>query len=264
MVANMDMSLEDIIKEKKIKPGMRRGGRGGANKTGNRGAGRSPGGRRGGGGAARGGAGGRGARRGNRGPFQGNRNNFGGARGGNVDGRWNHDMFQGGAGGGGAPRQSGPAKLSIDNLDFGVTDSDINELFSEFGPIRAAAVHYDRTGRSMGKAHVTFERMADAVKAVKQYNNVHLDARPMKITIEGQGGASIQQRTSQPVVKRLQQGARPIQGGRGGGARRGGAGAGGARGRGRGGRGGRQPRPKPPTAEELDAELDAYVNEVNK
>lgn len=46
---------------------------------------------------------------------------------GNVEGRWNHDMYQGGGGGGGGRiQQSGPAKLLISNLDFGVSDSDIH------------------------------------------------------------------------------------------------------------------------------------------
>lgn len=253
MVNKMDMSLDDIIKANKIKGGLRRGG-GGAG--------------RGGRGRGRGLRRGFGTGRGRPGPVQrpagGNRNTFG--QRGNVDGRWSHDMYQGGGGGGGGGmrQMSGPAKLLISNLDFGVSDSDIHELFGEFGAMRNAAVHYDRSGRSLGTAHVVFERHADANKAIKQYNGVLLDGRAMNITLEG-GSTGGRITSSVPPVKRLQGGPKPVGGGYGGRGTRGMRGsARGSRG-GRGGRGfGRGARTKVPTAEELDAELDAYVNQVNK
>lgn len=271
MVDKIEMSLDDIIKS-------------------NRGQNRRPqGANRGGGPNRRGGAANRGAQRqgGRRVQSSSPRKPGGGGvvlkgRGaggiqkakfsrGDVNSAWKHDMYDGPKRGG-ILKTSDSAKLLVSNLDYGVSDSDIRELFTEFGPLKKAAVHYDRSGRSLGTADVVFERRSDALKAIKQYNGVPLDGRPMNIQfltdaasitrpIRNTGGSGIS-----PQRRRPQVGGGNRRGAPGGGNRRGGPPnrnrAGGAGGSGGGAAGGRNSKKTAPTAEELDAELDAYVNDM--
>ncbi|XP_035228967.1 THO complex subunit 4-A-like [Stegodyphus dumicola] len=224
MSDKLDMSLDDIIKQSKGQFRLR--GRGGGR--------------------------GRGSRGRTRGSFAGNpirpRTNRGRSRPlpysrpKEIPDRWQHDLFDGGVSQR-AGLTTGVTKLLVSNLDYGVSDGDIKELFAEFGPLRKAAVHYDRSGRSLGTADVIFERRLDAVKAMKQYNGVPLDGRPMNIQIASSTIPSPNRGRSGNSQRNFNRGRQ----------------SGSSRGR-QGGRGG-APR-KVPTAEELDAELDAYVNKM--
>ncbi|XP_034747216.1 THO complex subunit 4-like [Etheostoma cragini] len=252
MADKMSMSLDDIIK---------------LNKKG--GSGRSGGSSRTGGSSGRAGGSSR--------PMRSRQNNFNRERNNRstpytrpreLPDKWQHDMFEEHTGGRrgqspGAERsvESSSGKLLVSNLDFGVSDSDIKELFAEFGTLQKASVHYDRSGRSKGTADVHFETKAEALKAMKHYNGVPLDGRPMKIQqvssdVDTESRPSTQSsnrgfdrsRLGQPKVERNEWS-------KGGdrGERRQGGGRGGFRGRGRGG--GNRPQL---SAEELDAQLDAY------
>nr|XP_017104316.2 THO complex subunit 4 [Drosophila bipectinata] len=275
MVDKIEMSLDDIIKSNRTqkKPqGGRGGGPGGA---------RRPGGpQRFAGGARRGGAGGSPRKpapasgSGGGGVLKGRRP--GGRPGavqkskfprGDVNSAWKHDMYDGPKRG--APG-TGPTRLIVGNLDYGVSNTDIKELFNDFGPMKKAAVHYDRSGRSLGTADVIFERRGDALKAIKQYHGVPLDGRPMTIQLAVSDVASLSRPVAAADVKRRVGGAASTSfkrgGGQAGGASRRGSfkrpGAGAGKAAGGGGGGQRRERKAAPTAEELDAELDSYINDM--
>uniref|UniRef100_A0A5B7AAH8 Putative THO complex subunit 4A n=1 Tax=Davidia involucrata TaxID=16924 RepID=A0A5B7AAH8_DAVIN len=184
---------------------------------------------------------------------------------------WKHDMFAvdqamaypGQVGGRASSIETG-TKLYVSNLEYGVSNEDLKELFSEVGDLKRFSIHYDRSGRSKGTAEVVFSRRQDGLSAVKRYNNVQLDGKPMKIEIVGTNIVT-------PAVPQPADGTFgningvPRSGQRRGGAlgrTRGGGGSGGGRGleRGRGqGRGGRGEKV---SAEDLDADLEKYHSEA--
>ncbi|XP_016987865.1 aly/REF export factor 2 [Drosophila rhopaloa] len=74
-----------------------------------------------------------------------------------------------------------PTRLMVCNLDFSVSDMDIIELFSDIGALQKANVHYNSFGRSLGTAEVVFKYRNHAMKAIRQFQGVRLDGRPMTI-----------------------------------------------------------------------------------
>lgn len=75
------------------------------------------------------------------------------------------------------------SKIIISNLYYGVTESDLEDLFTDCGTIKKLCIHYDSNGKSRGTGNVTFYRKCDAIKAFKKYNRVQLDGRAMNIKI---------------------------------------------------------------------------------
>ncbi|KAI4349286.1 hypothetical protein L6164_009895 [Bauhinia variegata] len=174
---------------------------------------------------------------------------------------WQHDMFMEDAAAFSphAARFSSNSneagiKVLISNLDYGVSDEDIKELFSEAGDVKRYAVHYDRSGRSKGTAEVVYSRRVDALQAVKKYNNVQLDGKPMKVEIVGQRNIPFQTPAHGPATNAMYDSGVRISGQ----ARTGAAGQPRGSGRGRRGRGGNRNHAEKVSAEDLDADLDKY------
>ncbi|CAM9800733.1 unnamed protein product, partial [Heterosigma akashiwo] len=93
-------------------------------------------------------------------------------------------LVVGGGGGGNAG-----TTVEVSNLNYDIMSEDINELFATCGPLLSAEVDYDASGRSEGGATVVFQRRADALEAVKKFNNRTLDGTAMTVKI-AQGGTA--------------------------------------------------------------------------
>lgn len=189
------------------------------------------------------------------------------------------------------PVKTGPIKIHVSNLELAVTKLDMQELFQEFGKLGKINMHFNENGRSQGTCDVTFARRADGIRAMKKYDGVPLDGRPMKIKAIGEDltpakpQATLATRLGRkPNTMQVRAPPRGQGRGRGGAPSRGrggrnapnnrtvgkarqGApirqqrGRGGPRGRGRGGRnaGPRKQPEKQLTEEDLDKQLDAYL-----
>ena len=110
-------------------------------------------------------------------------------------------------------------KLYVGNLAYGVTDSDLHQMFNQHGNVRSAQVIMDRdTGRSKGFGFVEMGSDQEAQAAIAALNGKEVDGRALTVNE-----------------------ARPKpEGGGGGGGRGGYGGGGGGRGGGGGGGGGRR------------------------
>jgi ATP-dependent DNA helicase RecG len=74
------------------------------------------------------------------------------------------------------------AKVFVGNIDYASSESDIEELFTQFGEISDVHIHKDRTtGRSRGSAVVEFERSDALIKVLKSISPILLDGRKLNV-----------------------------------------------------------------------------------
>jgi len=73
--------------------------------------------------------------------------------------------------------------IFIAGLSYNITDSDLSDLFGEYGNIASAKVIMDRdSGRSKGYGFVEIEDEDSAKKAIEELNGAEYDGRVITVT----------------------------------------------------------------------------------
>ena len=73
-------------------------------------------------------------------------------------------------------------KLYVGNLAFGVSDSDLQQMFGAHGTVQSAQVIMDRdTGRSKGFGFVEMGSDQEAQAAIQALNGKEADGRALKV-----------------------------------------------------------------------------------
>ena len=75
-----------------------------------------------------------------------------------------------------------PSKVFVGNLDFNTTKTEVQDLFTQVGPVRDVFLPMDReSGRPRGFAFVEYESDADAASAIEKFNGYQLGGRALRV-----------------------------------------------------------------------------------
>jgi RNA recognition motif-containing protein len=73
-------------------------------------------------------------------------------------------------------------KLYVGNLSFNTTETDLQDLFAQAGPVQEVTLMQDKfTGKSRGFAFVTMTSDQDAQNAITQFNGKTVEGRPLTV-----------------------------------------------------------------------------------
>jgi RNA recognition motif-containing protein len=73
-------------------------------------------------------------------------------------------------------------KLYVGNLSFNTTETELQDLFAQVGPVNEVMLMQDKfTGKSRGFAFVTMANEADAQKAITEFNGKTIEGRPLTV-----------------------------------------------------------------------------------
>jgi len=85
-------------------------------------------------------------------------------------------------------------KIFVGNLSFSATETEVREMFEQFGAVDSVAILTDReTGRSRGFGFVEMGDNGEADRAIQNLNGKNLGGRPLNVNearpkTEGGGG----------------------------------------------------------------------------
>ncbi|MBU2652407.1 MAG: RNA-binding protein [Bacteroidetes bacterium] len=72
--------------------------------------------------------------------------------------------------------------IYVGNLDFKVTEQQLEKIFSEFGQVESARIITDKfSGRSKGFGFVVMEDDSEANNAIKSLNGKDFNSRPLTV-----------------------------------------------------------------------------------
>ncbi|KAI0656879.1 RNA-binding domain-containing protein [Cubamyces menziesii] len=107
------------------------------------------------------------------------------------DGQWLHDKAPGVPRAVQATAPARPAtgvtntRIIVSNLHYEITPKDLTQIFGQIGTlVREPQIRYDRSGRSLGVAVITFETPAEATRAKKQFDGILAKNQPMSIAYD--------------------------------------------------------------------------------
>ncbi|KAJ7599386.1 hypothetical protein C8J56DRAFT_188700 [Mycena floridula] len=192
-----------------------------------------------------------------------------------ADGQWVHDKAPGSRKSlNGETRRNAPAhldapvnsRLLVSGLHYEIMPKDLQDIFGRIGTlIQEPVIRYDRSGRSLGIAVISYETAAEATRAKKQFDGKLAKEQQMTITYDtptprraASAPSSLLNRIQKPALANRISNDEPSNGPgpiRTRGSRKGPKGTASAPSAAK-----VRPGPKKPkTAEDLDKELDAFM-----
>ncbi len=72
--------------------------------------------------------------------------------------------------------------IYVGNVPYAATETDLEELFGEYGPVATATIIRDRyDGRSKGFGFVEMENQEDGERAIEALDGQEMMGRPLKV-----------------------------------------------------------------------------------